>query len=253
MLKGRAFLFAALTAGVFAFAASACESESGSGFTEGSEDAGAPGDTGPGFNIDGNANLEDSRPPLVCTPQLPATFAPAWIPPTKTAACTPALLEEYYDTCLANAGAPDAGATCDAWLAANKACGDCIEPDDNSGPIQWHRGRDYYTLNVAGCLAIERGEMADDQCPAVYNASFQCQRESCKGCQFTTQAEFEQFSKCQGDARTSGCKTYHDKVNPTCGAGFTGPDGGAYSCFRPANEGQRSHFIRVEGIFCGAN
>ena len=250
--KSRAFLSVTLTVGSLALAVAACESESGSSFNENEKDAGFA-DTGPGFNTDGAATGKDAQGPVDCNPSLPATFKPAWKAPTKSAACSTPQLGQYFDACLTNQG-PDAGNPCKTWTedTANKACAACIEPADNTGPIQWHRDRYYYTLNVAGCLALERNEPNEGECPATYAASIQCQRDSCDGCFQTEHATFADFQKCQGNAKQSACASYEGKIGQVCGTTYNDPDGGAFDCFRKNGDAnQKEHFVRVEGIFCG--
>jgi hypothetical protein len=251
MEKGLAFLSVALTVGVVALSAAACESESPSNFNENEKDATA-GDTGPGFNVDGNTTGQDQKSPVTCNPALPTDFKPAWKPPTKASVCSNEKLAEYYEACLGNVGVPDAGGICSSWKEANAECGGCIEAADNSGPIQWHRDRSYFTLNIAGCLSLERNEPEEGKCPATYHASVQCQRDSCSGCLLQSNAQFQDFQKCQADAKSAGgCKSYNDQIVPVCGTTFNDPDGGAYACFRPSGENEKTHFVRVEGIFCG--
>ncbi len=250
MHKGRAFLSIGLTVGLFALAVAACESETSSAFDENEKDGGAV-DTGPGFNTDGNTTGLDANGPVSCNPSLPATFKPEWKPPTKSAACDADELGEYFDKCLTNQ-APDAGDPCKEWATAHDTCAKCIEPTDNTGPIQWYRDRYYYTLNVAGCLAILRNEMAEGQCPETYAASIQCQRASCDDCFRVEHATFPDFQKCQSSARGSACAGYEGKIGTICGKTYNDPDGGAYDCFRSnQDKDQKQHFVRVEGIFCG--
>lgn len=250
MLKRFAVLTMSLTVGAVAFGAAACENTSESVFPAGGQDAAA--DSGPGFTSEPKDG-EDASKPVDCTPSA-SSFTPTWKAPTKGSACSADLLREYYDTCV-NPG-PDAGANpaqqCTSWLAAHGDCAKCLEPGDNTGPIQFHRDRFYYTLNVAGCLAIERSEPEAGKCPATYSASIECQRKACDGCLLQNAAEFADFQKCQGTARTTDCKTYEDKIGQVCGTEFNDPDGGAYDCFRPSGDkDERTHFVRVEGIFCG--
>jgi hypothetical protein len=249
MQKGRAFVSVALSAGSFALAAAACDGEPSSTFNT-NEDSGFVS-PGPGFDIDGGSMGNDATGPVNCAPSLPATFAPVWKPPTKATACSPDELGEYFDACLSNAKS-DAGDPCKAWTEAHAQCAACIEPTDNSGAIQWHRERYYYTLNVAGCLALERSEPNEGQCPATYAASIQCQRESCGDCFQTPNATFADFQRCQASAKASACASRAAKVAEVCGTNYTDPDGGAFDCFpKSKNEAPKDHFVRVEGIFCG--
>lgn len=250
MTKARVWMAAWATGMAAVLGLVACEDDTGSTFEDTPEDAG-PLDTGPVFETDGGSS--DANVPVTCDPVLPAGFAPTWTPPVPSAACTADALGAYFDACLGNLGQPDAEQTCTAWLAANEACGTCIEPDDGSGPVQWHRERAYYTLNVAGCLSLLRNETAAEQCPATYNASIQCQRESCGGCLLQTSAQFQDFQNCQAEAKAGDCATYESAFSAACGTTFNDEDGGAYGCFRASGEDARTHFVRVEGYFCNAD
>ncbi|MBX3204188.1 MAG: hypothetical protein KF764_03915 [Labilithrix sp.] len=248
MQKTRAFLSVALTASLIVLAAGACDSDPSSSFNDGEDDSGA-GDTGPGFNTDGDTTGRDATGPVDCKPSLPASFTPAWKPPTKANVCGTDQISAYFQACIANLGL-DAGDACKTWMDANTACGTCIETADNSGPIQWHRDRYYYTLNIAGCLAIERNELAEGQCPATYAASIQCQRDSCDGCFQSGDATFEDFQRCQQSAKQSACAGFEGKVGQICGTTYNDPDGGAFRCFRN-NDNAGTHILRLAGIFCG--
>jgi hypothetical protein len=248
MQKRRAFFAVALTTGVFALAAAACESETGSSFNDSENDSGTI-DTGPGFVVDGSSG-NDGTTPVSCDPKLGAGFTPTWKAPTKANACTEAELGEYFDACLTNQG-PDAGDPCKTWTDAHASCTACIEPADKSGPVQWHRDRYFYTLNVAGCLALERNEPEEGKCPATYAASIECQRAACDGCFQTPNATFENFQTCQKSAKASACAGYEGKIGQVCGTTYNDPDGGAWDCFKSDKDTAKQHFVRVEGIFCG--
>jgi hypothetical protein len=250
MQKGRAFLAVGLVTCTLAMAVVACESDSSSNFDESEKDGGVI-DTGPGFNIDRDTPGKDATGPVNCTPQMPATFSPTWKAPTRTPnACATQDLADYYDACLTNHG-PDAGDPCKVWRDAHDACTKCIEPEDKSGPVQWHRDRYYYTLNVAGCLSLLRDEPNEGQCPATYSASIQCQRASCDSCFETQGATFSDFQTCQKGAKATACGTYESKIAQVCGTTYNDPDGGAYDCFQQNGDTAKSLFARVEGIFCG--
>lgn len=247
----RLVLSLGFTAATLAALAIACDdSNPESGFAEGPEDAAAP-DTG-SFVVDSGG---DSATPVDCTPALPSNFTPSWAAPTKASACSAAQLGEYFDKCLAGLGSedPDAGDPCEPWITENGPCASCIAPENNSGPVQWHQGSNYefYTMNVAGCLALERGETAAGQCPATYAAAIQCQRESCATCLSHPDATFDDFQGCQTSSKTAVCAALGAKVNEVCGETYNDPDGGAYDCFRKNGEDAKTHFVRVEGIFCG--
>lgn len=248
MKKTRAFLSVGLTAGLVVLAAAACDSDPSSSFNEDEQDAGA-GEAGPGFDTDGDTTGRDATGPVECKPSLPASFKADWKPPARSTACSTPQIEAYFQACIASLGT-DAGDACQTWKDANDACGACIEAPDNSGPIQWHRDRYYYTLNIAGCLAVSRNELAEGQCPATYAASIQCQRDSCDGCFQSGDATFEDFQRCQQSAKASACAGYEGKIGQVCGTTFNDPDGGAFGCFRN-NDSAGTHILRLAGIFCG--
>lgn len=249
MRKSHAFVVASVATVLVAFAVVACSDDAASKFPDGQEDSGSP-DTGPGFispdsGSDGNAAVS-------CNPSS-AAFTPAWKAPTQSASCSAQQMSTYYDACLTTQ-APDAGDTCKAFTgeAANTACAACLEPTDNSGPIQWHHDRYYYTLNVAGCLSILRSEPNDGQCPATYGASLDCQRAACDGCFSTPNATFPDFQACQASAKGgTACSSFESKISQVCGTTYNDPDGGAYGCFANNGETAKEHFVRVEGYFCG--
>ncbi len=248
MQKGRALFFASFTAVTFVLAAVACDDEQSSKFEETPDAGGADSSPPPSFE-EPNKN-EEAGGPVTCDPAAPSN-ADVWKAPKKQQACTAKQLSDYYDACLTTPG-PDAGDPCKTFKDAdpsNKTCSDCIEPTDNSGPVQWHRDRLFYTVNIAGCMALLRGEPNAGQCPATYHDSVACQRASCEAC--LPQAKFADFQACQVKSKESTCATLQNTFEQTCGANLAGPDGGASDCFRPKDEDAKKHFVRVEGVFCG--
>lgn len=249
-MKGRALFFVSLTAVSFVLASVACDEEQTSKFEETTTDAGPGVDGSPPAFADANTG-NDGSGPVTCDPSLPDGFSPVWKAPAKKSACSTAQLGEYFDACLAPPS-PDGGNPCKDWTDANAACAECIEPTDNSGPIQWHRDRYYYTLNVAGCLALERDEPEEGKCPAAYNATIACQRAACDGCFSAPNATFADFQNCQKASKSAVCSKFEGDVGTICGTDYNDPDGGAYDCFRRNDDpDQKTHFVRVQGIFCG--
>lgn len=249
MQKRFAFLSVALTVGAAVLGAVACEDAIESTFPE-LEDSGGVEDSGPGF-FTGDASDKEPTEPVECKASIPATFSPTWKPPVKAAVCELADLGTYYDACVDISDVDAGAASCAAWKQDHGECAACLEPADNNGPIQFFHERLYYGLNVAGCLALLRDELEDGACPSKYSASIECQRASCDGCLLEEGASYDDFRSCQKEARSTGCKSYEAAVGSTCGGGLASPDGGAAECFPVKDEGERSHFVRVEGIFCG--
>jgi hypothetical protein len=157
----------------------------------------------------------------------------------------------YYDECLATIGSADNQTRCNTWKAANGPCGDCIEPTTNAGPIQWHQQRQYYTVNVAGCIAISQNKYTNADCGFAYGAAVNCERDACDGCFKTGTSTFDDFRECQKKAQTIGlCKTLEAQQSSLC-AGVTTADA-TKGCFNDnGTEQPKVHFSRVMKTFCG--
>jgi hypothetical protein len=230
--------------------AGACSSEGESKFSERPADAEPDANDQGGFVFDGGGRPDSAPGPSACAPKIPATFQPAWKAPTRKSSCAPAELQGYYDACLTPAS-PDAGDPCKAFKDAHAECSFCVEAPDNTGPIQWHRERVYYTLNVAGCFSLLLNQKAEGQCPAAYAASVQCQRESCEKCFDSPDVTFSVFQKCQQSAKEDACKSYDATFKSQCASALSAADAGVVECGPKSSETAKEHFTRVMEIFCG--
>jgi hypothetical protein len=137
---------------------------------------------------------EGGTPGAKCEPVIPSNYSPSWVAPTEPASpgpCNATTVGSYYDECLATLGNADHQTRCDAWKTANAACGQCIEPTNNGGPIQWHRSRFYYTANIAGCIAIGQDKYSNADCGYAYGAHVNCKRDACAGCWETNSSSFD--------------------------------------------------------------
>lgn len=214
-------------------------------------------DAGPSIASDADP-FQDA--PLVCKPTISATFAPTWTPPVPSSACTTSQVDEYYTTCLANDSSGNSQFTkpvCTNWIASAGDCGKCIEKDDLSSPIQVFRDRLYYTLNNAGCIAIEQNDYDPGACGATYDAATQCRRDSCDHCFDQAGTQFSDFTSCQSAADTTGCTEFNQKSTAACvGYKTAGADGGVPQCFPLTDAGTQedpaSFYKRVIGYFCVA-
>jgi hypothetical protein len=224
--------------------------------------ADSSGDTStPSFNTDGSATNPDVRTgPVVCNPSLPSTFSPTWRPPTKTNACTTAEIGEYFEAC-----APDpASAACTTWVTGHATCSNCIEPDDNTGPIQLYEDRRLLLRNTGGCVAIGQNDLAADKCGAKVDATLQCSRESCFGCFDQVGAQITDFQTCQNNAARTGCTKYDGEQATACGPNYTA-NAEVAKCYPTQQEvndlngastdakkaANKSFFTRVINVFCG--
>jgi len=232
------------------FIAAACSSSTDSTFKE--EDPKFDATDGPISSLVPDSGLDGNKEagPSSCPPAIPAGFAPAWKAPVKTAACSSTQLKEYWDKCLADPGKTEADGTCTAWKAANKACGDCAEPDDKSGPIQWQLSRKFYTLNIAGCIEVQQQKPELAECGEAYNAAVECGRQSCEFC-FGLGGTFDQFRDCQRRVASEGvCKSYENVQANKC-QGIKTAGEPTLQCFNSGSEAQEAHFTRVVGLLCG--
>lgn len=196
--------------------------------------------------------------PGMCTPKTPSPFTPVWKAPVKApGACSAQQLKDYYNACLVNPTATETDGTCANWKkdAANVTCATCTEPDDQGGPIQWHLTRQFYTLNVAGCINLKQDgtDAGAAGCGEAYNAALDCERQSCLTC-ISEAKSFTLFSACQAETKTKGCMTYETMKTSACGS-YTG----AGACFPNSTEKtelqgtglSETFYTRVLGVTCG--
>lgn len=198
----------------------------------------------------------DATPGATCSPVIASTYKANFTQPTKpddagTGPCTTTTTGTYFEECLATVGDADHDTRCNAWKTANAACAACIEPTNNSGPIQWHQNRFYYTVNVAGCISITQDKYGDSDCGFAYGAAVNCERDACAGCFQTGTSTFDDFRECQKKAQMTGlCKTLETQQGAACPNVSTAD--ATKACFNANNqEPPKTHYTRVMGIFCG--
>lgn len=192
--------------------------------------------------------------PTSCPAMLPAGFTPMWKAPTAAAsACSTADLTAYYHACLENPGVTENDGTCTKFKTdpATKACADCAEPPDNTGPVQWTSHRKAYLSNVGGCIAVAQGMTGPDSCGAAYSAAIQCKRAACTYC-FDEGGTFNQFGACQTDAAMLGeCVSLGKDEAAKC-AGYTAMGSPAVKCIKTtSNEADLTYYPRLVGVICG--
>lgn len=248
------FVVASLLLGTFGtFAVVACSSTDDSVFPgdppKPDAEPDAPGmfvaDSGP----DGEAGAKS------CTPKIPDGFAPTWKAPTKAAgACTAQELSDYFAACLKDPATTETDGTCAKFKTDHATCGACAEPDDKSGPVQWQLSRKFFTLNLAGCIAVQQEgtDAGASGCGEAYNAAVQCSRESCLSC-ITEANSFPLFSECQKKVGMQGlCASYETAQGKAC-TGYKDTGSPALECFpkSTAESQQESFYTRLVGITCG--
>jgi hypothetical protein len=231
--------------------AAGCNSSSGEATFGGDPDAqpeSSVADTG-FFQDDGGDGGRDA--PTTCAPALPPGFAPTWKPPiVSPTACKTADLTAYAAACL---GQPYDPTKCDAFKAGSATCAACVESDSAAAqlaPVLWHDGRTYFTLNIAGCIAIESGDTTGAGCAAAYQAIIACKELSCDSCFSIQSPTFQTFAACEQAAGSGVCGTYGVTESQKCA---TVRDAGAptSACFPGATDTTVDLFMKIAPHFCG--
>lgn len=234
-----------------AFAAeTACSASPGTSTFGADPDAGpeasAPLDGG---TFQGNDGAGDAR--TTCAPTLPAGFAPKWQPPASDlSACKAADRAGYAAACLAQ---PYVAATCDAFKTANAKCAGCLESDATAaqlGPVLWHDARTYFTLNIAGCIAVEAKDTTGAGCAGAYQSVVTCKEQACDACFAIQSPSFTTFAACEKAAGSGVCATYGAAEGTKC-VGVKDAGAATSACFPSATDGAIDLFNKIAPLFCG--
>ncbi len=155
-----------------------------------------------------------------CLPGDVATFHPVYHPPAlQPGACSPALIEEFFDDCL---GSGRSTGVCSKFRQDNPDCAGCILTPESAaayGPVVDHGA--FVTANVAGCIEVEvEGAAASGDggggsealvCAKAVDALGGCQLAACEAncpVSSTSAASLGQFQSCASSADGSGCSTF---------------------------------------------
>jgi hypothetical protein len=242
---------AAVTASFGLFACSGTSSTVD--FNSTKDEAGPPsvnnGDAGSFFN---GPETSTTTTQAECNPSAVSSFQPAWQPPEqwKQNVCTAAQISSFYDACLTP---PISATACNAFVQANANCAPCLQSKDTDATgaaVVWHEQMQYWTVNVAGCIAQATGDATATGCGASYAAAISCRQTSCNACWVAQgqSATFQQFSDCETLAGSTTCQTYAEAVPTKCGdldkppAGVCMPNSGATA---------QQAFMQVAPLFCG--
>lgn len=262
MEKGPGFLVTLVTCASVGLVVVACSDEKeasefgGDGVDASTDSPPVFGGSSSGGSSSGASSGEGGTPGAKCEPTIASNYSANWTAPTAPAApgpCNATTVGTYYDECLATLGKADHQTRCDAWKTANATCGQCIEPVNNTGPIQWYRGRFYYTLNVGGCIAIQQNAYANTDCGYAFGASVNCNRDACGGCFETGKSTFADFTNCQNAAKMVGiCQTLNTQAGSECPGDLqtADPTKGCFRAVGTPSEEPKVHFTRVMGYFC---
>jgi hypothetical protein len=209
----------------------------------------APAEDSSFFATDGGDASADA--PTTCTPALPAGFTSTWKPPAvDLTACKAADLTAYATACL---GQPYDPTACNTYKAANAKCAQCVESDATGAqlaPVLWHLSRTYYTLNIAGCIALEAKDQTGTGCAAAYQAVIACKELSCDSCFSIKSPSFATFAACEKNAGTGVCNSYGIAESTKC-ADVKDAAAPTSACFPAATDTTLDLFKKIAPLFCG--
>jgi len=194
-------------------------------------------------NLDANADAT-----FACTPAALGTYKAVWKKPATptTNECNAQQLEDFYDKCLLE---PLTSTDCTTFIAANGDCSTCLQSDDTDstyGPVIWHSNHAYYTLNTAGCIAIQQGDSSATSCGAAYQEIVQCEETACNAC---GAADYSEFPQCESNAGSGECSDYATTEGTTCGAELKDASDPGAVC-KSAPDTADAYQI-IAPIFCG--
>jgi hypothetical protein len=216
-------------------------------------EAGSPPTTYPdGGNLLGPAETGTPAPPADCNPAAVTAFQPVWQPPEawKQNVCTAAQISDFYDACLTP---PISESACNSFVQQNAKCAPCLQSQDTDptgAVIVWHEKMQYWTVNVAGCIADATGDATAAGCGASYAAAIACRQSSCNAC-WVAQGEsatFQQFSDCESLAGATTCQSYASAVPTKCGNLDSTAAG---VCMPSSSATAQQAYMQLAPLFCG--
>lgn len=177
----------------------------------GGDDAAAPTDTDATADVQRKeASAIEDTGAVVCSPALPAGYAPgSFVPPVTTnTACTSTQIQAYYDDCYA---ATATSATCTPFVgdAVNTTCLSCMETPASASKYGAILALDNGTAlaNISGCMAIVDGDLSDNGCGAKVQAAALCNDAACdtncpidSSSQATLTSSFNAYNTCEKQA-----------------------------------------------------
>lgn len=216
---------------------------------------GEDGGTGspPLFGTDGGGDAGDGGV-RACSPNIPASFQPTWVPPAAPQkVCSAQSIDDYYNACLKGAWNSVA---CQSFLKSDAACAACLDTPDTApkvGPVIWRLDHGYFNINIPGCIALVQNNSTDTGCGAAYENFLSCDRAACAACfqKGESTAQFEAYQKCQTQAGGVGvCENLAQTRAQTCGD-LTAPDASTLVCLPSTGETIVDVYTRTAKLFCG--
>ncbi len=232
----------------------ACSGTSpGNIFVSAPVEAGPPSvDNGDAGNLFNGPETGSTTTAAECSPTAVAAFQPVWQAPEpwKQNVCTTAQMTAFYGSCLTP---PISKAACDSFVQQNANCAPCLqsqETDATAAAVVWHEQMQYWTVNVAGCIARATGDATASGCGASYAAAISCRQSSCNACWEAQgqSATFQEFSDCETLAGSTTCQTYAEAVPAKCGNLETSA---ASVCMPSSAATAQEAYMQIAPLFCG--
>jgi hypothetical protein len=137
-------------------------------------------------------------------------FVPTWKPPTGAhqRLCTTALVDEYYQDCLAVSGAQSCAVFGPAGDPAHQACARCLTSgfdDATWAPVV--ESANVVETNGAGCIALL--DPSALECAKSVQALDQCEHAACDPtCHTGSASTFDDWVQCSAAANACGCQSW---------------------------------------------
>jgi hypothetical protein len=177
-------------------------------------------------------------------------FVPTWKPPTGAhrGQCTPALIDEYYQDCLAVGGTQTCAAFGPGTDGPHQACGACIASnftDPSWGPLV--RSPNIVETNGAGCIVLLDPSAID--CAKSVQALAQCEHAACDPvCHAAGTVGFDDWVQCSAASNACGCKSRLSESD--CVKEIVSDGGPAAACL--VGQTFQDFFQVTAAVFCGS-
>jgi len=184
----------------------------------------------------------------ICTPPATVTYTKSWkAPHAHQSACSQANIDLFRKVCLGTQA--DGGAACKSFTgtAAGKACEECIIPSTGTalGALLVTGG--FVSPNIAGCIAIAQGTVADGAgCASASLYLNECRAVACNACAKDANTTTDMINACDTAADQGACSA--ESTAAGCLDGLADAGGAAGACLGGTDFD--STYSAIVPIFC---
>jgi hypothetical protein len=184
----------------------------------------------------------------ICTPPATVTYTKTWkAPHAHQNACNQANIDLFRKVCLGSQS--DGGAACKAFTAtaAGKTCEECIIPSTGTalGALLVTGG--FVSPNIAGCIAIAQGTVADGAgCASASLYLNECRAVACNACAKDANTTTDMINACDTAADQGACAA--ESTAAGCLDGLADAGGAAGACLGGTDFD--STYSAIVPIFC---